>query len=204
MSPHLNHRGFTLLEALFAIIIFSLLALSMVWILITGLRTQRVVWDQLSGQNDVRRVLQQVIDDVRRSEPSSAGAYPVAAASSTEFRFYANINNDSFRERVRFWIQDEQLYKGVITPSGSPLTYVEANEVVTVLARNVKNQTLGIPLFTYYGESYTGVEASLPLPIITTDVRLLQIRLTIDVNPISSPVPISAESYVQIRNVKLN
>lgn len=204
MKISLNHQGFTLLEALFAIIIFALLALSMVWILITGLRSQRIVWDQLSGQNDVRRVLQNVVDDVRRAEPSSAGAYAIAAASSTEFRFYANINTDAYRERVRFWVANEALYRGVIRPSGTPATYNPANEVVTVIARNVKNQSLGIPLFTYYDESYTGTQNSLPAPIVTTNIRLVQIRLTIDVNPVSSPVPISAETFVQVRNLKLN
>ncbi len=202
---NLKYRsGFTLIEALFAIGIFSLLVLSMTWILVTGLRDQRIVWDQLSGQNEVRRVLQNVVDDVRRAEPSSAGAYAVAAASSTEFRFYANINDDAYRERVRFWVANENLYKGIIRPTGSPATYNSASETVTILAHNVKNETLGIPLFSYYDEAYAGTQSALTDPIVTTDIRLVQIRLTIDVNPDSSPVPISAETFVQIRNLKLN
>ncbi len=199
-----SSRGFTILEALFAISIFALLAMSMVWVLITGLRTQRIVWDQLSGQNDVRRVLQQVVDDARRAEPSSVGAYPIVVASSTEFTFYANINNDNLRERVRFWVQNEELRKGVITPTGSPLTYESANEEVTVLAHDVKNITLNIPLFSYYDDTFTGTEEALSQPVTTTAVRLLKVDLVVDVNPISSPVPVRAETFVQVRNVKLN
>ncbi len=199
-----ERRGFTILELLVTLGIFSLLTLAVSWILVTSFRSNRIIWDQLSGQNDARRVLQQVVDSVRRAETSSIGSFPIEQASSTQLVFYANINDDAFRERVRFWLTTTTLFRGITSPTGTPLAYVTSSEQILPVAVNVVNNAHGVPLFSYYGESYEGNGSPLTNPVAVTDVRVIRVQLNIDINPALSPVPLYAESVVQVRNLKTN
>ena len=202
----INARGFTLVEVLVALGIFSLLALAVSWILITALRSNRIIWDQLSGQSDARRVLREVVDTARRAEVSSLGAYPVERADPYEFIFYANVNTDSFRERVRFFVDQaaNTINKGITKPVDLPLRYATSTEVVTVLARDVVNDDLSIPVFSYFDESYTGSSTPLSAPVSTTLVHVIKVDLEIEHDPVATPVPLRAESTVMIRNLKTN
>ena len=196
------HKGFTVMELLIVLGIFGLLVTAISWILVTSLRSNAVLWEQLATQSDGRRVLQQVVDDVRRAEPSSIGSYPIAYAASTTFTFYANIDTDAGRERVRFFLQTTTLYKGVINPSGAPLSYNEEDEIITVIAEDVKNIEEGNPVFWYYDEDYTGTQEELNEPINVTDVRVVRVELELEEDPTQTPVPLHVESTVHIRNLK--
>lgn len=204
MPPSSNKQGFTLIEILVAMGISALLGLSVAWILIGSLRSNTIIWKQLSAQNDGRKAIQQVVDDVRRAETSSIGAYPIASASSTAFTIYANIDEDSLRERVRFWLDGINLKKGVIKPSGNPLVYNANNESVVTIATSIVNIAKGVPLFLYYDENYTGTEAALTDPLDTTAIRAVRIQFEIEENPEETPVPLHIEALVQIRNLKTN
>jgi len=197
-------KGFTLIELLVAIAISSLIIMAVSWILITSLRSNTVIWEQLATQNEGRKVLQQVVDDVRRAEESSVGGFSIVSADEYEFIFYANIDSDSARERVRFWLENQIVKKGVIKPTGTPLTYNLENEQVVELAHNVKNAEENDPFFTYYDENYSGSEDPLPDPVSVSDVRVVRVQLELENDPTKSPVPLHVESVVQVRNLKTN
>jgi prepilin-type N-terminal cleavage/methylation domain-containing protein len=196
--------GFTLVELLISVGIFSLLALGIAWLLINSLRSSEVVWDQLSTQNDARRVLQEVVDSIRRAEQSDIGSYPIEAASSTGIIFYANIDTDTNRERVRIWLDGTTVKRGIIHPGGDPLLYDEANEQIVEIAHATINTQQGNPLFTYYDTDYTGEEAPLADPPTIPSIRVVRIQLELEKNLGESPVPFHAESVVHIRNLKEN
>lgn len=195
-----------MIELLVALGIFSLLALSVAWILITGLRQNAIIWDQLQGQTDGRRVLREVTDVVRRAETSSIGSYPVERADQYELIIYANIDTDTFRERVRFTLDqaEKRLKLGVTKPGGNPLAYDPANENVVVLARDVINAQQGQPVFTYFKESYTGTGPALTQPVTVTEPRVVRVQLVLERDPTKTPVPLQLESAVQMRNLKTN
>src|SRR3989338_884188 len=144
-----RYAGITLIEVLVSLGIFSLLALSVAWILINSIRHNAILWEQLQTQNDGRRVLREVVDVARRAETSSIGSYPLVTTTAYELSLYANIDRDSFRERVRFFADtaSNTLRMGVIKPSGNPLTYNSANEIITVIAQSVVNDDLNRPIF---------------------------------------------------------
>lgn len=201
MNYTANHNGFTLIELIVAIGIFMILSLGISWILITSLRSNAVIWEQLATQTDGRRVLRDVVDEIRRAEDSSIGSYMIQSASSTAFTFFANIDADTSRERIHYYVDGERLLKGVIHPSGEPLSY-DGTEEVVVLATDVKNIEEGVPVFTYFGEDYTGTEDPLPSPVTTTDIRAVKIQLELEEDPTQTPVPLHVETTVQIRNLK--
>lgn len=199
-----NKNGFTLLEAVVALGVFGLVITSVAYLITDGLRYNRIIWDQLQGQTDVRKVLQEVVDDARRAEQSSTGAYTIENAGEYDLRFYANIDNDGYREKVHFWIEGTDFKKGVIKPAGMPLAYSPANEQVVILARNVTNIPGNKPLFKYYNESYAGSGSSLAQPVEPTNVRVIRVYLEIDKDPGKSPVVVKGESVVEVRNLKTN
>lgn len=189
------------MEAVFALGIFSLLSGGAAYLVINAFRTNSLAWDTLSAQSYGRRALQEVIDDLRRAEQSNLGSYPLEYASGTEVRFYANLDEDSLREKVKFWLEDGFLKKGVIKPTGDPLTYSSANEQQTIVAGDIVNSG---PIFYFYGEDYTGSESSLAEPVDVTLVRMAKVSLEIEKNPLRNPNPLRVESMVQIRSLKAN
>lgn len=201
-----RYAGITLVEVLVSLGIFSLLALSIAWILINSIRHNAILWEQLQTQNDGRRVLREVVDVARRAEPSSLGSYPLATTTAYELALFANIDNDSFRERVRFFANtaSNTLQMGVVKPSGDPLTYNSANETITTLAQSVVNDDLNRPIFTYFDENYTGTQAPLAQPVSTTQVSVIRVQLELERDPTASPVPLRVETTVQVRNLKKN
>jgi type II secretory pathway pseudopilin PulG len=197
-----NKKGYTLFEVLIAISIFIILTFGVAWVLIISLRTNSIVWDQLGGQNEARKVLEQVVDDVRRAEESSLGSYPFEIVSEYEIIFYANIDNDSFRERVHYWLDGTTFKKGVITPSGSPLVYDPIDEQVVEIAHDVVNVSSSVPIFLYYDELYTGTQDSISDPVGLTAVRVIRLQLEIEHDVEKSPVPLHVESVVSVRSLK--
>jgi prepilin-type N-terminal cleavage/methylation domain-containing protein len=193
--------GFTLIEILVAMAIFVVVAMGVSWILIRSTRSNAIIWEQLQTQSNGRRVIQNVVDDVRRANQSSIGGYPIEMADPTELVVFANIDADTLYERVHFWIDGTTLKKGVTKPSGTPLAYDVANEQVVDLATDVINTE---PVFVYYGEDFTGSEAPLADPVREIDVRVVKVQLELERDPTASPEPLHVESTVHIRALKTN
>ena len=187
--PH--KKGFTLVEALVALSMFSIISMAVAWILIQSVRSTNVIWEQLATQND------------GRAETSSIGSYPIASASSTAFVFYANVDDDIGREKVRFFIDGTDLKKGVIHPSGNPLNY-NGTESIIIIAESVVNIAKNIPLFEYYDETYPVTSTPLIVPNNLTDIRVVRMQLELEKDPTATPVPLHVEAVVNIRNLKSN
>ncbi len=199
-----NQNGFTVLELTVAVAIFAILSLAVSWLVIRSWRSNAVIWEQLTTQNDGRKAVKQVVDDVRRAEESSLGSFPIVLADDYELAFYANIDNDSIRERVRFWLDDSNLKKGIIEPTGNPLQYDIQTETEVIIASDVVNTTSSVPVFSYYDSSYTGEESAMITPANITDLRVVKVQLELEKDPTETPVPLHVESTVQIRNLKDN
>ena len=191
--------GFTLIEILFGIAIF---------VLIVGVLTlfSRNVWIYntfvsagLVNVDSGRQMLKTMVSEIRTASTSDTGAYAISQALSSSFVFYSDIDNDSLKEKVRYFFAGTTLQKGVIKPTGSPLTYNSANEKISTLAPNVTNT-----VFNYYDKNYDGTTAQLSLPVNIPDIRLVKITITMDQNPNRSPMPKIFSTQVSIRNLKDN
>ncbi len=203
MKVFSNH-GFTLIEILVAVGIFLLLILGIGSILIYSFRSRDVIWEQLSTQNEGRKVLQDFTNELRSATASSIGAYAIESASTSSIVFYSNIDTDSLRERVRYFLSGTVLRRGVIKPTGTPMTYSAANETIVDVVHDISNGTT--PLFTYYDTNYNGATntSTLSLPINVTLVRAVGMYLRMDEKPNLSPTPLIVQGKVELRNLKSN
>lgn len=193
-----SSRGFTLLEILLVIGIFLLLLTGVGYLMIGTFQTQRIAFQQLQGQKEGRLVVENFVKEFRRAAASSIGAYPIEQAAASAVTFYSDIDSDTFRERVRYFLEGSNFKKGVIKPSGTPLTYNSTNETITIQAQNI----LSDQIFSYFDKNYAGTSTPLSFPVNVTQIRLVQINLVIEQNLTVAPGPLTVTSQAQIRNLK--
>lgn len=196
-----DRRGITLVEVLVSIGIFSFLIIGITALLLTSWKYNQIVWEQLKTQNEGRKVIRDFVNDLRVASLSSIGAYPIESASSTEIVFYSNIDSDTLKERVRYFLSGRTLRKGVIKPTGSTLSYNSANETFVDIAHDLVTSTV---LLSYYDSNFSGSQTKLTSPIDVTKIRVVAISLTLEEDPNASPVPFFIESKVMLRNLKDN
>lgn len=156
----------------------------------------------LSAQSDGRRVLKSMVRELRSASPSSLGSYTISLASSTAITFFSDIDNDTYKEQVRYFLSGRELKRGVIKPSGSPLSYNPANEQISTLMGDINNEAS--PIFEYFDSSYTGTTTPLTHPVQVVKVRLVRMTVKIEKDPNRSLGPVIVTSQVFLRNLKDN
>ncbi|MDO8626437.1 MAG: type II secretion system protein [Candidatus Magasanikbacteria bacterium] len=197
MKSNQSVRGFTLIEVMVAVAISALFFSAVAEIFLTSFKTAGLVSDELEGQSGARRAVNDFVSQFRLASYSSAGDYPLKTANINEIVFYANIDKDNLIEKVRYYLTDTTLYRGVTKPIGNPLSYGSASETAETLLEGVRLN--GNPLFTYYP---AGIAEALVQPVDITTVRLAGIYLRVDKKPTASPTAWSVAARAQMRNLK--
>lgn len=191
-----------MVEILVAVFITSLIVVAVGAFQRDVLYLNDVIQSGLTSQNDARKIIRPMVDEVRSASESSLGSYPLAVTASSTFAFYSDIDNDSLKEKVRYFLDNGDFKKGVIKPSGNPLTYNSSNEKIIEVVHDVINTDI----FTYFNSSYDGTSSSTPIaqPVSPAVVRLVKIELIVDKDPKRSPAPITVGTQMSIRNLKDN
>ena len=202
MNSFIKQKGFTLIEVLVGLVIFSIIIVLLGSFQSNLFRFNDIIQTGLRNQNEGKKILKPFAGEVRSASQSNLGAFPLASVSETSFAFYSDINNDSLKERVRYFMDGDTFKKGVIIPSGNPLTYDDDDEEITRIVHDVVNDVI----FTYYDESYDGSASSTPLtqPVTPAEVNLIKVEIVIDSNPNKPPAPVTVTTQVSIRNLKDN
>jgi type II secretory pathway pseudopilin PulG len=195
----MSQKAFSIIETLVAITIFSVATIAIMAFVIQNYQTLRRINEQIEAQNQARKAIKTMIKEFRNANVADTGAYTIESASSTSLVFFANIDSSSDRERIRYFLEDSELKKGVIKPSGMPIEYNPADEVITTVARYVRNLS-----FLYFDGNYTGTEDPLSEPINVTQVKFARISLEVDVVPNVKPDGFTLTSEVNLRNLKEN
>lgn len=200
-----SEPGFTLIEIVVVIFVFSVLAAGIIVLVSSILTNSQKQETQLYNASQARRLSFDVMEEIRRATDSDVGAYPVSSAGAHQLIIYTNSDDEGDVERVRYFIQNGMLMKGVIKPVGSPPVYNVANEQVAIIQRDVANQA-GDHLFYYYGDAYAGNVADfLPQPVNVTDVRYIRMNLMIyNKGGITDQQTYTVTAGGALRNLKTN
>src|SRR3989338_1809351 len=196
-----ERAGFTLFEVLLAIGISAVIVLAVGKFSDTISGVGVLLNNKLQTSQDLEQAFQVITTDIRSISPSSNGAYPIEAASTSSFVFFSDINRDGLYDRVRYFLATSTLRKGVVKPSGSPLGDPTSTEIITSVIPNI---VPGGNLFQYYGASATGTANPLPSPIDVSSVRIVKMALTADTSTSTSPRPTTMEATITIRNLRSN
>ncbi len=200
-----NQYGLTMLEVLLALTILTVIILAWESFMLRSYKGISFGREQLSAIRYAQKAIDNMTREIREASTAEDGSYALEKADDNEIIFYSDIDEDASTERVRYFVENNALKKGVVNPTGSPLTYDTNNEIVTTVAYYIRNST-GEPIFTYYNGDYPldKVNNPLPTPSRLIDTKLIHVYVKINVDPQRSPTDFVLESDVQLRNLKSN
>ena len=198
-------KGFTLVESIMVVAIFSIVMLLVTEFVIQGYYSYRYNFEQIEAITQARRGVETAVREIREAKPGDDGSYPLELADDNQLIFYSDIDADGETERVRYFLDGSTFKKGIIKPSGSPVSYPTDQEQIKIVAKYINNPP-DVPIFTYYNGRWPQDTTNNPLPTATRliETKLIHFHLIINVNPTRAPNNFNLESDVQIRNLKTN
>jgi len=186
-------KGFTLIETIVVIGVSTLILLAVVAFIYYFYRTSGYNLNQMAAVNSARKGIETMVREIREATFSDEGSYPIKQSDSNSFTFYSDIDKDNNVERVRYFLENNILNKGVLEATGNPPRYLEENEEIRILSRNVRDEDI----FTFFDENNVEVEE---LEIIT-NIRLIQVQLVVNTDPNRPPGEFTLISNAQLRNI---
>ncbi len=131
----------------------------------------------LSGEDQARKLVFQMVNELRNSKAGSDGSYQLELASDQQLIFHVNTDGGSDVERVNYYLQNAKLYKGTTKYSGG--TYNTSTQTSLVVQSDLISTST--PIFYYYDGNYTGssTQSSLAQPVNVTQVKFVKVNLQI-------------------------
>lgn len=199
----LENSGFTLIEVLIAVGILSGLILAVSFFGLDIFEFQLFLGDTFIVQNEINITLVSMGVDIRGMGPSDNGSYPMESASSGSLVFFSDIDGDGSFERIRYFVSNGSLNRGIIEPTGNPAAYFPVDEVVKELVHDVILPPIaGQPLFSYFDRNFDGSQPAMPEPIDINQVRLVRATITADKSPQDLQGRINYSATMLIRNLR--
>lgn len=199
-----GNQGFTLMETMATIFVFTLLMLGTTLMVRNIFLRNRTSSLYLDNSDAARKVSNTFVNELRNASYGANGAYPIGEASNTQMIFFTTgiVNNGSV-SRVRYYVSGNILYKGVVNPAGSPLSYNLGSETVTPM---IKSMSLGAnPLFYYYDGNYNGTGTALVQPVNINQIKFVKINIiALKQNIQGSADTFSITAGASFRNLKTN
>ncbi len=196
MSMKKNH-GMTFIEMLVWIGVFLAAMWAIVGSILSFYRANTYTLEQAQAVSEARRSIEGVVASTREATFSNEGAYPVVSIAANTLTFYADIDADPVAERVRYFMENTELKRGVIDPTGNPPSYAVA-ETVSTVAYFIRNLEQNVTTFHYYDSA--GAEITDMNNI--TDVRFVRVDTVVNVSPSKLPNELTLRSSATLRNLR--
>ncbi len=195
--------GMSLVEMIIAIFILFMGMEGMTILFLNSWKSNKFVLETGNASLIASRSVNQVVKDIRRARQADNGDYPVESGTDFDLKIYLDVDADGVTERIHYFLSDGSLYRGVTNPSATtPVSYPVGDEVVQEMAQYISN-TPTDPLFSYYNRDYPADTINNPLatPIAVQDIRLIQVHLLVNIDPVHAPNNINVESFAELRNL---
>lgn len=199
-----NIFGFTLIETMVVISIFTILSLGATLLMKNIIKSTRQNNFSLENADKTRYAAFNFTNEIRSASIGVDGAYPITQAGDNQITFYSSYGNkDGLVNKIRYFISDGELKKGIIEPSGTPLSYSSLNEKVVTVTNDLQNGDT--PLFYYYDSDYNGDSYPLIQPVNINLIRYVKINMIIlKQTEEYSNNTFTVNSGAAIRNLKTN
>ncbi len=206
MRKHLDNSGFTLVEMIFVVAMTVLLMAVIMNSVVNLYQTNSYTIAQSNEIDVARRGLQEWQRDAKEMTYSDDGTFPVAIMNTHEMAFYSDVDGDPAVEYVRFLLSTTTatttLYKYTHEPTGTPPVYnlVTPSRTET-LSEYVQNLVQATSTFLYFDTNGAPLTSTSSL---LTDVRYLETRIIVNIDPLRSPGEFMLRGGVSPRNLKDN
>ncbi len=149
--------------------------------------------EQSIAVEDARDSIEVVKKELRGAIQSEQGSYNLQLIEDQDLIYFADVDNDSEAEKVRYYRDDTLLMREITEPG--VLNLYDGVLASTTIARFINNQEEDI--FIYY-------DGSNNITTLINEVRLIGINLRINVTPEIAPNDYYVMSSVMLRNLKDN
>ncbi len=160
-------------------------------------RTNNYAVEQAAAISSAQRGVESMIKTMREASYASDGAYPIVSLATSSIVLYADIDEDPFIERLRFFIDGNSLKRGVIDPTGDPPVYTNP-ESISSLSDYVRNNEQSVDAFRYYdlnGDLMTNLSD-------ISEVRFIEVTVVVNINPFRLPNQFTLRSTAALRNLR--
>lgn len=193
-----HHIGITAVEALIVLSLFVLIS-GVIFIIISSFyRYNAYTIAQAYQIQNGRMAVERLVRDMREMTYGDNGAYPLISYSTSTIAFYSDIDRDANVEQVHYELIEGNLHKTVYEATGTPAVYSGTPDREQSVAAYIQNIPDNIDLFTYHTKS--GAVATSTTPV--TDIRHIEVRLKVSVDPMRNPNEFEIRSSATLRNVE--
>ncbi len=199
-----NNSGFTIIELLVVIFGFSLIVWGLIALVSNILSFSNQQSGLLSDTDQARSLAFQIASELRNAQTGSNGGYVLDTAATGTIIFYSPVADmDTGIEKVRYFVQNGQLWKGVTDYNGS--SYNTSTEKTSIVQKDLANGFT--PVFYYYDGSYVGssTQTSLAVPVNVTQVKFVKVNIQIyNKAGVKNTNTYTVTAGAAIRNLKTN
>lgn len=195
----------TLVEVLVAISVMLIAMEGFTLLFLKSWDTNKFILEEGMASAAASRATSKIVSQLRSVRQADNGDYPIESADDFDFKVYLDIDKDGVTERVHYFLDQatDQLKVGVTNPvAGTPVSYPATDDTVSILANYVVNESAN-PVFYYFNQNYPGDTVNNPIatPASIDQIRLVQVHLFVNINPVHAPDNINIESFADLRNL---
>lgn len=202
MKINSYNQGFTLVETIMVVGIYVIMLLVISTSVVNLYKTNGYNLAQSYEIDQARRGLQTLIGDAREMTYADDGTFPVAVMEDHRFGFYSDVDNDPAIEYVLYELSSTTIFKRTYNPTGNPPVYNLATpNTVETLSEYVQNNLQATSTFSYFDSAGLLLTSTSSL---LTDVRYIETKIIVNIDPFRSPGEFLLKSGVSPRNVKDN
>ncbi|KKP33150.1 MAG: hypothetical protein A2312_02970 [Candidatus Staskawiczbacteria bacterium RIFOXYB2_FULL_32_9] len=199
----MKNKGFTIIELMVVIAVISILMILVANLLVSVLSGSNQQFLAMTNVDQAVSVSTKFTNDLRNATNGVDGSFPLYIADVNQIIFYSNSSGALNANRIRYYLSGTTLYRGVVTPTGSPLTYNLASEVVKPVQTDIANGANSI--FTYFDGDYAGTGSALVQPVNINNIKYIKMNLIIlKKSQANSTDTFSVSAGGVIRNLKTN
>lgn len=202
-APKPTLRGMSLIEMIVALSIMTIGMAGFSMLYINSWNSNKFIIETGNAASIASRGVSRTVAELRKIRQADNGDYPIESGDDFDVKVYIDIDGDGATERVHYYLQGTSLYEGVSEPiAGLPITYPVGDDTTRVLANSIINSATD-PVFSYYNNDYPSDTVNNPLatPVDVADIRMIKIRLMVNIDPNHAPNFINVESFAQLRNL---
>jgi len=174
-----NHKklaGFTLIEVLITISIFTMIAYAVIALISNLYSNATQQGNLLTGSDQARKIGFNLANQLRNASYGADGSYSIGQAESQQLTIYSNADPLPDIEKIRYYVQNGKLYQGITKPSGG--VYNPIDEKNYLILSDLANGAS--PVFYYYDGTYNGnTDNYLAQPVNITLIKFVKISLQI-------------------------
>lgn len=191
--------GFTLVETIVVVSLTTLVGAGLFTMIAFFYSSNGYLLEATSALESSNEGITQTLTSLREASYGEDGAYPITNVATSSITFHADLDLDESIEKVRFFIQNGTLYRGLTEASGNPPSYSGQPEAITTIATYVRNST-STPAFRYFDSE--GVELTGTVDI--SEIRSVRSRFDVDINPFRAPNVVTLEGAATLRNLLID